>query len=329
MESVQPTEPAVVYCQLALTEIDVAVCEKEQKPRACFGCRAATRRCRRCSAPGVIEDAKRCLCAKCLALGKPGDKPVVAIRDTDTALRDFVLRLREARTMRLPLCFASVSWKHKNSPEDERLPETLPADQAFAILCQHIVLSPSGLRIIKAPLATLLARAQIVFADGVAILETLQKQGVIVGKHPWEIIAVVPEVNPTPMIAEAETEGICDDDDPEEDEDDEKDDLDELDDDFGEVGLEEESRQAAPADCAEPVLIPDASVVRAGRDGFFTAKDGCVWGMAQAISQEIGVKYPTLQYRIKRSSLVSCAGKDCGGRTRIFYRLEEVRRTCA
>jgi hypothetical protein len=329
MELVQPTEPTVVYCQLAQTEIDVSVCEKEQKPRACSGCRAATRRCRRCSTPGGIEDAKRCLCAKCLALGKPGDKSVVAIHDTDAALQNVVLRLREARSMRLPLCFATGAWKRKGLPENDRQPQTLPADQAFAVLCQHIVVTPSGLRIIKAPLATLLARAQIVFADGVAILETLQKQGLVVGKHPWETITVVPEVKPTPMVVEAETEGVRDDDDPEEDEDDEKDDLDEPGDYFGGGGLEEENQQTAPADRAEPTLIPDASVVRAGRDGFFVAKDGCVWGTAQAISREIGVKYPTLQYRIKRCTLVSCAGKDCGGRRRSFYRLEEVRRTCA
>ena len=329
MEPLEPAEPTAVYCQLAQTEIDVSVCDKEQQPRACTGCRAATRRCRRCSSAGDIQDAKRCLCAKCIALGKPGDMPVAVIRDTDAALQDCVLRLREARSRRLPFCFATGAWKRKNLPENERQPETLPADQAFAMLCQHVNVSPSGLRIIKAPLPTLLARSQIVFADGVKILEELQKRRLIVGKHPWVMIAVVPEVKLTPMVAEAETGDVDVDDDHEEEEDDERDGLGEPRDRLDRVEHKQESRQMAPTDRSEPILIPDASVVRAGRDGFFTAQDGCVWGTAGAISREIGVKYPTLLYRIKRSSLVSCEGKDCGGRTRSFYLLEEVRRKCA
>ncbi|MBI2551875.1 sigma-70 family RNA polymerase sigma factor [Candidatus Uhrbacteria bacterium] len=85
----------------------------------------------------------------------------------------------------------------------ERAAETAPEknasvvaslDHLFGLLCEHVMLTPAGLRIVKAPLATLQVRGRLIYGEACAALGELQTRGLIEGVAPWVMIKIIPEV---------------------------------------------------------------------------------------------------------------------------------------
>lgn len=68
------------------------------------------------------------------------------------------------------------------------------ADETFALLCEHVLETPTKARIVKAPLQVLYARMSIPHNQGAELLQTLKEKGQINGQSPWDVITIIPEV---------------------------------------------------------------------------------------------------------------------------------------
>lgn len=306
-------ELVTVYCLLAGALIGVNDCEKEQRPRACSGCCAATRRCKKCSVVGHITDTKGCLCGKCSPDERSVRKTNRTAESVGTALERLSSRMRKAGSRQLKIDPDQGKWRHSASPEDEIKPKPLSVEQSFALLCEHVVVLPNRLRSISAPLTVLSARARLAHSDGRVILNELRQQGLIVGREPWEMIAVVPEVKSSLSATETTV-----DDDEERDDDSDKE---EVDTSLDLVGSRKRNQNAAT-----PVL-EIALTDLADKDGCFTFQDEVV-GTLKALSRKMGVCYITLRFRANKHNLVPFRAKEKGGRSQFYYRLADAERAC-
>jgi len=80
-------------------------------------------------------------------------------------------------------------------------------DNFFNLLCEHLILLPSGMRIVKAPLRVLKIRAKITSQTGKIILDKLQERNLIQECKPlWDELSVVPEV-PIPVFEAYKSHG--------------------------------------------------------------------------------------------------------------------------
>ncbi len=72
--------------------------------------------------------------------------------------------------------------------------KTVPVSKLFGILCEHVILTPAEMRIVKEPVRTLQMRKNILPEQAEAALEKMYAYGLIEGQAPWTIIRIVPEV---------------------------------------------------------------------------------------------------------------------------------------
>lgn len=83
-------------------------------------------------------------------------------------------------------------------------------DQLFNILCEHVILLPNGLRIVKAPVRTLQVRVRLLVKEAQAALDEMQQKQLIEG-HFWEVVRIIPEVPIPEFNAGHESEAAVDD----------------------------------------------------------------------------------------------------------------------
>ncbi len=70
----------------------------------------------------------------------------------------------------------------------------------FELLCEHLLVTPSGSRIIKAPLQVLKIRSHLLPNEAKAVLEGLRQRKLVAGKAPWSAVTVIPEDVPIPTF---------------------------------------------------------------------------------------------------------------------------------
>lgn len=75
-----------------------------------------------------------------------------------------------------------------------QLPASVSLEHLFGLLCEHVLLTPTGMRVVKAPLTTLQARGHLIYDEALSALEQLQARGLIVGDSHWTLAEVIPEV---------------------------------------------------------------------------------------------------------------------------------------
>lgn len=64
----------------------------------------------------------------------------------------------------------------------------------FRLLCEHVIGTATGLRIVKAPVRILDARAELSRHESLAVLQELARRRLIRGRPPFEVIEIVPKV---------------------------------------------------------------------------------------------------------------------------------------
>lgn len=82
----------------------------------------------------------------------------------------------------------------KENPSPHTLPNIISVPDLFGIICEHVLLTPSGLRIVKEPLRTIQTRTNLSLEEAELALKGMKKQKLIEGNTPWPVIKIIPEV---------------------------------------------------------------------------------------------------------------------------------------
>ena len=84
--------------------------------------------------------------------------------------------------------------KEKRVITQDAPPKTLLLPDLFDILCQHLIDTPAGPRIVKEPVRTLQIREKLSAEEAEIALKEMQRHGLIIGEAPWTVIQIIPEV---------------------------------------------------------------------------------------------------------------------------------------
>jgi len=122
-------------------------------------------------------------------------------RCLDSALEQIIASLRSINSENIPEP-ERQSTSRGRPPGQAEFADSITAedaDRAFAVLCEHIILTGRGERIVKAPAKTLEIRSNFLFHEAAAVLEELVRRGLIKGSPPWQIIQIIPDA-PVPQF---------------------------------------------------------------------------------------------------------------------------------
>lgn len=183
-----------VYCQMAGAAIPGQLCDREQGDTECRGCKAPTRRCAHCKQARGIAEPREGVCASCVAKNGNGEEGQPHVSNT-RRLEEQVLSLRKfARGIATGHAIPEESYGLVTRTIDD-------ADNLFALLCQHSVTLPSGMRVIKAPNTVLRIRAGLSGEESQRLLEQLVTENRIAFDGAVDVISVVSD-GPVPVLEE-------------------------------------------------------------------------------------------------------------------------------
>lgn len=177
-----PSAPTVVRCRMVDADIDVALCDAEQRPRDCRGCTAMTRRCAQCKNARGIADPEAGLCPRCADLRRADVAD--SGQDGPAELEDVLGRLRDITEA--PEGEPAIKTGRAGSDNADPLPSPLLKNpQAlFPTLMEHGE-ERDGRWLVRAPAAILMGRFHLLRPEAVAALEALREKGHLEGTNPW------------------------------------------------------------------------------------------------------------------------------------------------
>ena len=176
---------ASVQCLMVRDNIPMRLCDIEQRPDACRGCHAITRRCTNCDKQNGIADAETGLCKKCLA--QAGESANNANRIS--SFEEVLAKASEIGRSKTPLTPTAATTKDQAPLGASPLLQDASV-LYYPLLMQH-AMERNGEWTVSVPIKVLMRRTHLLPEECKMVLARLVKDGSISGKEPWEIATLL------------------------------------------------------------------------------------------------------------------------------------------